>query len=61
MECLEQFRGTKNYNELKGLEKEYQYVIEDFVNKGESIEYISMFKSFVENFEEYYKVKKGKK
>ena len=61
LECLEQFRGTKNYNELKGLEKEYQYVIEDFVNKGESIEYISMFKSFVENFEEYYKVKKGKK
>lgn len=61
LECLEQFRGTKNFNELKGLEEDYKNVINDLIEKGEKNEYISKFKNFVNDFEEIYKKKKAKK
>ena len=61
LESLEQFRGSKNYNELKGLEKEYKNTINNLIEKGETNEYIRKFKNFVNDFEEVYKKKKAKK
>lgn len=58
LECLEQFRGSKNYKELQGLEKEYEYVINGLKQSGESEEYIEMFIEFVSRFENYYLQKK---
>ena len=58
LECFEQFRGTKNYEELQGLEKEYENVINGFKQNGESEEYIEIFKEFVSRFENYYLQKK---
>ena len=57
-QCLEQFRGSKKYKELDGLEKEFQNVINDLKEKGESEEYISNFIDLVNTFEEYYMNKK---
>ena len=57
-QCLEQFRGSKKYKELDGLEKELQNVINDLKEKGESEEYISDFIDLVNTFEEYYMNKK---
>ena len=57
-QCLEQFRGSKKYKELDGLEKELQNVINDLKEKGESEEYISDFINLVNTFEEYYMNKK---
>ena len=57
-QCLEQFRGSKKYKELDGLEKEFQNVINDLKEKGESEEYISDFIDLVNTFEEYYMNKK---
>ena len=57
-QCLEQFRGSKKYKELDGLEKELQNVIKDLKDKGESEEYISDFIDLVNTFEEYYMIKK---
>ena len=61
LECLEQFRGTKNYKELKGLEEEYKNIIYNFIEEGENNEYITKFKYFVNDFEEIYKKKKPRK
>ena len=57
-QCLEQFRGSKKYKELEGLEKEFQNVIKDLKDKGESEKYISDFIDLVNTFEEYYMSKK---
>ena len=60
LECLEQFRGTKKYEELQGLEKEYNNVIEGMKKNEESDEYIEIFKDLVSRFEEYYENKKSR-
>jgi len=57
-QCLEQFRGSKNYKELDGLEKDFQKVINDLKEKGESEGYISDFIELVNTFEDYYMNKK---
>ena len=57
-QCLEQFRGSKKYKELEGLEKEFENVIKGLKEKGESEEYISDFVNLVNTFEEYYKDKR---
>ena len=61
LECLEQFRGTKKNDKLKGLEEFYKKMIIEFKNIGEEKEYIYQFQNFVKNFENYYKNKKGRK
>lgn len=60
LECLEHFRGTKYYEELAGLEKEYDKVINGLRNSGETEEYITLFKDFVGRFEIYYQTKKAR-
>ena len=52
------FRKSKFYKELAGLEKEYDNMIIQLKNKGETEIYINEFEKFVGNFEEYYKNKK---
>ena len=59
LECLEQFRGTKHYEELEGLEKQYEIVLEN-MKENETDEYIEIFKDFVSRFEEYYGNKKSR-
>ena len=59
LECLEQFRGTKHYEELEGLEKQYEIVIEN-MKENETDEYMDLFKDFVNRFEEYYGNKKSR-
>ena len=61
LDCLKHFRKSEEYKELAGLEKEYDNVIDQLRNKGESEEYIEKFKEFVGRFEEYYKNKKPRK
>ena len=61
LECLEQFRGSKNYEELEGLEKYYDDVINEFNAKGESQDYIEKFKYIANTFEKTYQEKKAKK
>ena len=63
-QCLEHFRGTKFYEELSGLEKEYDKVIEELEKKekedeeeveGEAKEnYIEKFKDLLNEFKEYF-------
>ena len=59
LDCLKHFRGSQYYEELAGLEKEYKNVINDLKNKGETDEYIEIFKELVGRFEEYYENKKA--
>ena len=59
LECLEHFRGTKYYEELKGFEEQYKCVI-DNMKENETDEYIELFKEFVNRFEEYYGNKKAR-
>lgn len=56
-QCLEHFRGTQYYKELAGLEKEFEYVINDLKNKGENEQYISEFIHLINIFKEFYKQK----
>lgn len=56
-QCLEHFRGSKYYNELKSLEENYNMIINDFKYSGETEEYINKFKELVDTFEEYFKSK----
>ena len=60
LDCLKHFRGSQYYEELAGLEKEYTNVINDLKNKGETDEYIEIFKELVGRFEEYYENKKAR-
>ena len=61
-ECLEHFRGSQYYQELKGLEKHYENVINEMIeSEKESNEYIDIFRGFISRFEVYYnKIKKIK-
>ena len=54
LECLEHFRGSKFYNELNGLEKKYQTVINCLKDNGETEEYIDIFKNIMDNYEQNY-------
>jgi len=56
-QCLEHFRGTQYYKELAGLEKEFNYVINDLKNKGENEKYISEFIHLINIFKEFYNQK----
>lgn len=71
-QCMEHFRGTKFYEELSGLEKEYKIVIKELEQKekeddedeveGEVKEdYIEKFKDLLNTFKEYYENKKKRK
>ena len=61
LECLEHFRGTKYYEELEGLEEEYQNVIDELISIGEGNDYIKEFKAFLYKYEDYYfNIKKAK-
>lgn len=60
LECLEQFRGTKQYKDLEGLEKEYANVIKSLIENNETEEYINIFKDLVNRFEKYYENKKAR-
>ena len=61
---LEHFRGTKFYEELSGLEKEYDKVIEELEKKEKEDEeeveceakenYIEKFKDLLNEFKEYF-------
>ena len=58
LQCLKHFRGSEKYEELAGLENEYNNVIDQLRNKGEKEENIEKFKKFVEGFEENKKIEK---
>ena len=57
LDGLEHFRGSKYFNEFKGLEAEYSKIIQEFKDKNESEEYINSFKEIVNNFEQSYQTK----
>ena len=56
-QCLEHLRGTKYYKELAGLEKEFNFIINDLKNKGENENYISEFIHLINTFKEFYSKK----
>lgn len=60
LECLEHFRGSKYYEELAGLEKEYDNVINALKEDGENEDYLKVFKDFIGRFEVYYLTKKAR-
>lgn len=53
LECLEQFRGSKNYDELKGLEKGYDRFKNDLKYEEDNSDYIATFEAFINGFEDY--------
>lgn len=59
-DCLEHFRGTKYFPELKGLEDEYNKLFIQMEGDGEEKKYINDFKDFINNFEIYYNNKKSR-
>ena len=59
-ECLEQLRGSKKYEELEGLEKEYEIVIKKFEIKEENNDFNNNFNFLINNYENYLDIK-GKK
>ena len=61
LQALEQFRGTKKYEQLKGLEEENTKLIEKFIEEGRDEKYINKYKKILNNFEKYYRTKKTKK
>ena len=60
-ECLEHFRGSKYYEELDGIEKDYINTIDEFRENGESEKYIDDFKYLVNTFETFFEEKMPKK
>ena len=56
-QCMEHFRGTKKYEALTGLEKEYEKVIEEL---GEDEEYLKSFEWQLNNFEDLYRNKRAR-
>lgn len=53
LECLEQFRGSKNYDELNGLEKGYERFKNDLKYEEDNEDYIATFEAFINGFEDY--------
>ena len=60
-DCLEHFRGTKKFDVLNGLEKEYQNLIEKFKKNHEEKAYIEAFQNYLKDFEIEFQNKKPKK
>lgn len=60
LQSLEHFIGSNYYPELKGLEEEYNNVIND-LKKQETEEYILLFKETLKTFYESYKKKRARK
>lgn len=58
LQCLEHYRHSKYYEELKGLEIEYVNFINEMKDEKQ---YIDNFKKFVNRFEIYYKEKFSRK
>ena len=61
LQCLEQFRGSKKYKELSGLEDEFDRVIKELKLKDESDDYIENFTNLVNTFEIFYSNKRPRK
>ena len=57
LQCMEHFRGSKYYPTLRGLENEYQNVINDLKEK-ENEEYVKNFIGYLNGFEILYGQKK---
>lgn len=53
LNCLEHFRGSKIYDGLEGLENKYDEVINNFINKSETDDYINLIKDMIYNYENY--------
>ena len=60
-ECLEHFRGTKTYEVLIQLEKEYERVLGEFRESNEDKTYIETFSESLLNFEKNFRKIKPKK
>lgn len=58
-QCLEHFRNSKSYEALNGLEQEYKNLIEE-MKKTEKDDYVQNFVSYLNHYEELYKLKKPK-
>ena len=56
-QCMEHFRGTKKYEALTGLEKEYEKVVEEL---SEDEEYLKSFEWQLNNFEDLYRNKRAR-
>ena len=60
-QCLEHYRGSKKYDVLDGLEKEYQNLLEEFEVKRVEKDYIEQFKTYLEDFEQNFQKMKSYK
>jgi len=61
IDCLNHLRGSKFYDELKGLENKYNYIISELIKKGETEEYLELFKDVIYNYERYLYQKRCRK
>ena len=59
-ECMEHFRGTKYYEELSGLEIEYERTVENLKDQYDD-DYVNNFIEELNHFEELLKNKKSRK
>ena len=57
-QCIKHLTNKEYYPELQGLEDEYENIINKLKTKGETEEYIELFKDLLGRFEEFYKNKR---
>ena len=57
-QCIKHLTNKEYYPELQGLEDEYENIINELKTKGETEEYIKLFKDLFGRFEEFYKNKR---
>ena len=57
-QCIKHLTNKEYYPELQGLEDEYENIINKLKTKGETEEYIKLFKDLFGRFEEFYKNKR---
>ena len=60
LQCINHLTKKEYYPELQGLENEYENIIKNMKNSGETDEYIELFKDLFYRFEEFYKNKRIK-
>ena len=58
LQCINHLTKKEYYPELQGLENEYENIIKNMKNSGETDEYIEQFKDFLGRFEEFYRKKR---
>lgn len=58
LQCLEQFRGSKKYDALDGLEKECQNLLKEFERKRVEKAYIEQFKTDLKDFEQKFQIRR---